>query len=126
MSSLSNCISDLESLREKYGTSIYDSAVKTINRRRLESAHPKRIRVTKIQREHMWFAQKGFCSICGRFMPPDWPMQVDHTNINAEDYNSKRNLKLAHARCNQSKGARTLSEQAKFSRRTVKQQLGGQ
>ena len=53
-------------------------------------------------------------------------LDIDHINPNLTDeaFNHRSNLRLCHAHCNRSKGAKSVPEQAKYYRKTMVEILG--
>jgi 5-methylcytosine-specific restriction endonuclease McrA len=118
---LGECLADLKALRTKYGTSIYDDAVKKINRERLQDgaerkrrAYPRRVRVD------LYLKQNALCPICDERMDANLRLlHVDHIDPDRQDWNHSSNLQLVHASCNLHKSSKSLQQQSKESGRTV-------
>lgn len=116
-------------IRAKIGTARYDSAVRKINRMRLDAPvaqRQKRIKFKWSMYSRLYKKQKGICPICGDAMPLIQGMiEIDHKNPNEEDFNNDSNLQVTHKDCNRSKGADSVSQQSKSSGRTYKHILSG-
>ena len=120
------CLDELIALRAKYGYSTFDHAVKTLNRRRLEvQDRPKRVHLSPAKRQSLYFKHGGLCNVCHEWIDPKSDWQVDHFNPNAPgtEFNAISNLRPCHARCNQSKGPKSITEMAAENHQTVAQYL---
>lgn len=120
------CFAELVALREKYGTSEFDRAVKHLNRLRLDAfQRPERIRLSERKRQKLYFRYGGLCHICGEWIDPKISWTVDHfdPNITGPAFNAEANLRPTHPRCNSSKGAKSIEEMAFANGQTVAQYL---
>lgn len=127
MDSLSEAIKKLEAVRQEFGYSIYDQAVKKIARRRLDvdvSQREKRVKFSWGIYKRKYSAQKGICPICGHAMPLiKGQIEMDHINPNAEDFNNDNNLQVTHSKCNRSKGGQSILTVSKTRGRTFLEQI---
>lgn len=129
---------DFNAWLEKYGRSTCDAIMRKHLRKRLQvdgEKRPEREKLSDTQREKMYLRQHGRCGICRR--PMDFAdlntrdntkrLEVDHINVNLEGeaYTHRRNLQIAHKKCNAEKNAMSVPEQAKRYGRTMTDILGG-
>jgi 5-methylcytosine-specific restriction endonuclease McrA len=117
MDRLKETITRLKAIREEVGTSIYDAAVKAINRMRLDSdvkdRQPRKTFSWAVYQRH-YKKQRGICPWCSQTMPLiKGQIEMDHINPNAEDFNADTNLQVLHKDCNREKSSMSISEQAK-------------
>lgn len=122
---MEECFSELLELRKKYGTSLFDWAVKKLYRQRLENAdRPKRKKPRIAVIRAVYRRQGGICPECGievGFMTGLY--HLDHRDPNAVDFNAIANLRIVHPRCNLRKGAKSIYDQAKHKGETVVETL---
>ena len=122
-----NCIAELRALREKYGYSAFDIAVKHLNRERLQvKDRPERVRLSPAKRNKLFLKFGGRCHICHELIDPRSSWDVDHIdpNLSGTDFNAERNLVPTHASCNRGKGALSVMAQAKRYGTTAVEILG--
>lgn len=123
---------------EAAGRSNAEHIISAWKRKRLQigdAARPERDDISPAERARMYKRQNGVCGICRKPMEyallkertPGKRLEVDHINphLSGEDYTAKRNLQLAHGKCNREKAAQTLNEQSKHYSRTVADILTG-
>ena len=122
-----DCLDDLKGLRNLYGTSTFDHAVKSLMRQRLDApGRPKRVHVSLNARWEMYRRQKGICPLCNKEMAPDEKIwDVDHIEPDSASYNGRDNTWLTHSGCNRSKGAKSLLDLSKESGKTIQEFLEG-
>lgn len=68
-------------------------------------------------RRRIFMRDNGMCGICGRWIEPGHPWDVDH--IVPRKYGGGHedgNLRLAHHTCNSQRGARAVLPRARLSR----------
>lgn len=129
MDKLKETITRLQAIREEVGTSIYDAAVKAINRMRLDSnvsdRQPRKSFSWAVYQRH-YKKQRGICPWCGNTMPLiKGAIEMDHINPNAEDFNADSNLQVLHKACNRQKSSMSIAEQAKHQGTTYREILSG-
>ena len=124
MSTLSDTVTLLKKLRANVGYGIFDSAVRILNRERLNSGTPqKRKRLPPAQKKKMYARQDGKCARCKEPKPYS-EMTDDHfESIANGGGNELSNRRLVCKSCNSSKGDRTPFEESKLGHGTVAEQL---
>lgn len=121
-------LEELKSIRERYGYSEFDHAIKRINRERLQvEGREKRVKFPKSMYAKLYKFQFGMCSIC------ELPMvklgsyrglEIDHRDPNRQDgFNDWDNLGLAHEKCNREKSSKSMLQMSKESGKTVTEML---
>lgn len=92
----------------------------------MRPGRPPRIHLNETKRLKMFKRQGGECALCGGSMDIRnlHHLEVDHLDVNAEDYNHDRNLRLVHAECNRKKAAEPLTRTTKRTSRTLLELLG--
>lgn len=119
------CLEDLRALRDRYGYSAFDEAVRTLNRERL--ANPTREERKKFPPklyQRLYDCQKGICRFCGTHLDvPAKKNEIDHIDPNRQDLNSSSNLQLLHITCNRVKSCRTVYEQSKHTGKSISEIL---
>ncbi len=124
-----NCLFELDQLRETYGTSAFDEALRILSRRRLEGLRTAKRRRFKWPTDYkkLYDKQKGICPKCNREMAfIRGSIEIDHFDPLAQDFNDESNLRVMHAGCNSSKGADSVYQQALKSCKTVLQVISEQ
>lgn len=109
---------ELRAIRTRVGYSIFDEAVRSLNRERLDAPRTqKRKSFAWSMVAKLYERQKGICPVCTQPMrllkSARAENEVDHINPMAPDFNNPRNLQLLHKSCNRSKSALSVMEQAK-------------
>ena len=124
---LKECIAALEGIRAAAGYSTYRSAMRSIERRRLEpdvkENREEREKPKLGEKKRLYDQQEALCSICGQYMSSKEPLEIDHVVVDDPNYNGRHNRRLAHKSCNAAKGARDLVTQSKHSGRTIVEQI---
>jgi hypothetical protein len=118
------CLFELDMLRETYGTSAFDDALRILGRRRLDGMRTEKRRRFKWPKDYrpLYDKQKGLCPKCSKEMAfIRGAIEIDHFDPLAEDFNADSNLRVMHAGCNSSKGADSIYETARKSSKTVLQ-----
>lgn len=120
-------IETLDQLESEVGRSVYDHAIKTKNRRRLENGigREKRKSFAWSKYQYLYRKQNGICRWCEKEMVLlRGKVEIDHRDPNSkEDFNSDSNLQLLHSHCNREKSAMPIEEQAKHLGRTYRKIL---
>lgn len=113
----SDCLQDLRDLRQKYGTSSFDAALRVMKKERLENyGREKRKRFPPKMYQRLFDMQKGVCRFCGHHLDvPAKKNEIDHIDPSRQDFNSPSNLELLHVQCNKIKAARTVYQQSKLT-----------
>lgn len=117
-------LSDLRALRQTYGYSTFDRAVRTLNRERLEtpSGRPARHSYAWAEYKRLYASQRGICPLCGLAIPlVRGELHMDHKDpqLIGEAFDARDNRQVTHAKCNMKKGAKNLSVYSKVNSRTV-------
>ena len=127
MKSSPNLIERLEELQTKYGRHSFKSAIKTLNRRKIDqSQREPRKTFPWSKYKKLYYIQRGICSYC------DEPMflrkgevEIDHRDPNRLDFNADSNLQLLHKKCNRMKSSRSVPSEAKTQGKTYLHLLSG-
>ena len=119
-------IQKLKAIRNEVGYSAFDNAIKSINRERLfdREKRERRKHFSPKVYQSLFDKQKGVCNFCK--LPLDIPArqnEIDHRDVNAEDYNGASNLQLLHKYCNRTKSSKSLIELSKQGHGTFREQL---
>jgi hypothetical protein len=118
MDKLKETIGRLETIRDEVGYSVYFSAVKAVNRQRLENGEQREKRKVFPQSKYLKLYQQcgGFCWWCQSNMVfIRRKVEIDHFDPNKkEGFNDDPNLSLIHWDCNREKGSKSLTEQAEY------------
>ena len=118
MSNLKDCISDLREVRAKHGYSNFDSAIKSLNRERVNPDRGKKVSYTWAQVKRAYKRQNGICPVCNNEMALDRnKLHGDHWNCNLTEeqgLNSEKNCRATHKRCNLLKSSKTPAELSKL------------
>lgn len=116
----------LTQLREEVGTSIFDNAIKTFMRQRLDNGAQREKRKAipwRVIKRH-YDRQRGICRWCNEVMPLiRSEIEADHINPNEKDFNVDSNIQVLHKKCNREKSAMSVQEQAKRLGTTFRQIL---
>lgn len=127
MGKIDETVQRLKAIREEVGTSIYDAAVRIINRMRLDSdisQRQKRKSFPWSVYERHYKKQRGICPWCEKTMPMiKGEIEIDHINPNAVDFNADINLRVLHRSCNREKSAMSIADQAKHLGTTYREIL---
>ena len=125
MTTVFDCVAILKQFRADWGYDRFDSAIRIINRERLQlGKNPRdgRQRFKAHDYKKLYRKQNGICPLCNlaMVMPAHFPgpLEIDHLNPNREDFNDPSNLQLTHESCNRKKGAKSLQQQSKSNGRT--------
>ena len=125
-SSVDDCFDELQALRRKWGTSIFDAADLKLRRMRIEPGRVKRKRFSNATYSRLYKRQGGLCAECSDPMLfIKGKMDIDHKdpNLQGDDFNRETNLRLTHPKCNREKGAKSIYEQALSHGETVAETL---
>jgi hypothetical protein len=119
MRTASDCLQDIKAIRSQYGTSIFDDALRTLKKERLENygREPKKRFPPKMY-QRLYDFQGGLCAFgpCRNHLNvPAKKNEIDHIDPNRQDLNHPSNLQLLHPACNRIKASRTLYEQSKLT-----------
>jgi len=120
MKVVSDLVVILERLRNEYGSSIFERALKEIHRHRIYILErEKRKRFPWSTYVKLYTQQKGICLYCQKdMMLLKGEVEVDHRDPNRKDFNTLSNLQLLHRRCNRQKGSSSIPRQAKQQHKT--------
>jgi len=122
-----DCLQDLRALRQQYGTSNFDHALRTLKRERLENyTREVRQKFPPKMYQRLYDLQGGICAWppCRQHLNvPAKKNHIDHVDPNRTDLNHPSNLQLLHPACNQIKSCRTLYEQSKLTGKPVSEIL---
>ena len=122
------CFDAIISLRKQYGTVKFDHAMKKLNRMRLEAAgyqREKRVHFPPRMYQMLFDRQSGVCPRCNKTLNvPAKRNEIDHVNVERQDFNHPSNLQLLHSGCNRSKGANSIHEESKATGKGYVEILG--
>lgn len=122
------CKTVLRSVCEHFTRSVYDDALRSLQRSRLEVDPKLRKRANKYapaEYKRLYYKQRGLCCICEEPMaaPKFWPgalLDMHHKDPNeVENFDAEWNRGVAHKKCNEEMGAKSLLEQSKEKGATI-------
>ena len=124
-----SCRDAIKHLRDNFPRSVWDAAMRMVNRERLENyQRDKRKPLSPSKVRSLYIRQKGVCPACGHPLPDPrfhrTEVHVDEIDPNRDDFNAMNNRRLLHSGCNLKKGSQSLPEQSKSTGRTVVDILG--
>jgi 5-methylcytosine-specific restriction endonuclease McrA len=121
--SFKECIIELRQIRDKYGYGNFDTAVRMLNRERVnKNRDPREKNFPKSMYQKLFDRQKGRCLYCNDhlFVPANKGNEIDHIDPNRQDFNHPSNLQLLHGDpCNRSKSSKDIIKQSKESGKLV-------
>jgi len=120
-------LNQLEQLKEKYGETEFNNAIRKIKRKKLQIAkeqREKRIKFSWTTYKKLYNKQRGICPLCNESMPfIKGEIHIDHKNPNETNFNAEYNLQVVHKQCNLQKSSKSLIKQSKFYGKTITELL---
>jgi hypothetical protein len=117
LSSLIECKREFDEWVKKHGYGNADFTIRQWRKQRVDPERDDRDKTSPAQKQKMFNAQKGFCPICKKllFIPAtDHRNEVDHIDVNREDYNHRTNKQLVHGNpCNRNKSSKSIVQISK-------------
>ena len=111
---------ELELLEKEVGRDLFWRAIKVLQRRKVPVDREKRKNVSWAECKRLYYVQGADCAICGQMMPlMRGHVEADHIDPERKDFNAKDNLQLVHRGCNRKKGAKTVHQMVKTTRKGI-------
>lgn len=121
------CYDELIAIRDKYGYSEFDRAIRSMMRQRIAKGDRERRKpLPRAKRINLYAKQDGRCKRCGHQFPLK-QMTDDHiTPLSKGGTNDLRNRRLICLKCNREKSDNDMVQDSKSTGDTILNQLPGE